>query len=276
MAVAHATFTAQVSTLHSAPISLNVLPGLSLHSLSSFIALDRLWTGQQKQFKCSSPACRWSWDWSSRRSAAAHASGDTAAGMPPLFIAPVAFITPPFAFALQLAALACLAVLCGGAAAASCSTEQLPNAVPVSDAPFTLEYQRSATLDQTTFYFKVGRSRAQAGMQTISRPAAVCGHGRTCRCGSQAAFARTPPRCRRSAPRTARRRSPPSASAWRTACWLPPQRISSWPTRLAPSAPCALRAPAGGSRAPSWARSLRTPRWVLRVRWQSPPEPAGP
>ncbi|KAL4420645.1 hypothetical protein ABPG75_010301 [Micractinium tetrahymenae] len=60
-----------------------------------------------------------------------------------------------------LAALACLAVLCStaAAAAAGCTTERLPNAMPASDAPFTLEYQRSATVDQTTFYFKICAKR---------------------------------------------------------------------------------------------------------------------
>ncbi|KAL4451428.1 hypothetical protein ABPG77_009500 [Micractinium sp. CCAP 211/92] len=61
-----------------------------------------------------------------------------------------------------LAVVVCLAVLSGGAAAAGCSTERLPNAVPASDAPFTLQYQRSASVDQTTFYFKIcAKSAAQ-------------------------------------------------------------------------------------------------------------------
>ncbi len=179
----------------------------------------------------------------------------------------------PHVCVLQLAVVVCLAVLSGGAAAASCSTERLPNAVPASDAPFTLQYQRSASVDQTTFYFKVGHSgiRGRDGLQgrfCRKRWARLCFCRQApWRTSKADAPLRAPLPCPRSAPRAPRSRCPPSACVWQTGCCKRQPRTSNWPTRRAASATRAPPALAGGSGARSWGRCPRHPRWVLLTCW---------
>lgn len=71
---------------------------------------------------------------------------------------------------LQLALAACLlALLHSSAAALNCDVEKAPGAVPAADLPYTVEYQRSAKVDETTFYFKVSaRTNNAVGFLTPS------------------------------------------------------------------------------------------------------------